>query len=73
MGKVSAFAEGGIGPAKCIPHHTKSVANRTVILLEIMFLSLSFVLRGFMFEWVVQRCTAGNPAGYNAESLDSSD
>jgi len=24
MAKVSAFAEGGIGPGKCISHHTKS-------------------------------------------------
>ena len=49
MAKVSAFAEGGIGPGKCIPHHTKSVVNRAVMLLVIMSLKVIFVLSVFMF------------------------
>jgi hypothetical protein len=48
IGKSSAFAEDGIDPGKCIPHHTKNVVNRAVMLVPIMFLRI-FILNVFMF------------------------
>jgi hypothetical protein len=49
MGKVSAFAEDGIGLGKCIPHHTKSMVSKAVMPLVIVLLTVIFVLSVFMF------------------------
>jgi hypothetical protein len=49
IGKSSAFAEGGNGPGKFIPHHAKSAVSRAVTLVPTVFLTVVWLLSVFMF------------------------